>query len=640
MKLDKIGTESVEILKPEKAANTFVATGLGKSLEEINLKHDIGKDVGRNLGIWCCFPPYDYPRDFPLDSGLEKPQVLDSEVEAIAGKVYDIARKMFDGEGKSLGLKDINGWKRNLEHYDAQIRQQAGYAAEVIGTAKDNLAAKLEKTGLTTHRTDDLPGEFKKNDPLVDKVRKNEVGQIVERIQVKFIGSDGRQLLKKLASPKFGKYFDSKVDKIEIPSDYYDEIFSNNLIKEEISGLERQLEHAKQAGKADVAAGIQSRIDRFQKIEKSLLRSRVSSSEARQAVIYPKTYIARLFAKDIALSGLKQGALAGLVTAAVSTVENTKKVMDGEITPMEAFGDVAKKTAVAGGIGTGIGFISEAATLTMAGSSHALIRSIANMGIPAAIVSIGIDSFDAIVDYSRGTIDGKELAYDLGASTARVTGAIVGAKAGAAIGTALLPGAGTVVGATIGLTGGVVGTAVASHAYKTAVELGNSEQAQALLDKTKELATSTIEQVKQLETGEVVAMTAGAAVGGVAGYMAGTVVAAKAGAASGAVAGGKVGKIVGAAVGAATDKGIGMAATMVGESAGMVLGNAVGGAVGGVIGLAAAPVGAVAGAVGGAYVGLKGYRAARKFIDTPNKSETLQKAFNGFFAENKIPISV
>ena len=60
---------------------------------------------------------------------------------------------------------------------------------------------KMEKSGLTTYRADDLPGEFKKNDQLVDKVRKNAQGQIVERIQVKFVGGDGAQCLKKLASP-------------------------------------------------------------------------------------------------------------------------------------------------------------------------------------------------------------------------------------------------------------------------------------------------------------------------------------------------------------------------------------------------------------------------------------------------------
>ena len=593
MKLDKIGTESVEILK---SANTFVDIGREKALEGMELKHDIGKELADNLRRWGGFGWNPYPENQIGKIGT--PPYFPKYDFAKEINAYDIARKMFDGEGKSLGLKDINGWKRNLEYYDAQLRQQAGYAAEVIGTAKDNLAAQLEKTGLTTHRTDDLLGEFKKNDSLIDKVRKNEAGQIVERIQVKFIGSDGRQLLKKLASPKFGKYFDSKVDKIEIPSDYYDEIFSNNLIKEEISGLERQLEHAKQAGKTDVAAGIQSRIDRFQKIEKSLLRSRVSSSEARQAVIYPKTYIARLFAKDIALGGLKQGALAGLATAAVSTVENTKKVMDGEITPMEAFGDVAKKTAVAGGIGTGIGFISEAAALTMSGSSHTLIRSMANLGIPALIVTVGIDSFDAIIDYSRGTIDGKDLAYNLGHSTAKVTGAatgmalgtkvgiVAGGAVGAAVGTVITPGAGTLIGMKVGaeagavvgaVVGGLVGTAVASEAYKTMIEIGSSEQAKVLLDKTKELATSTINQLKQMDKAELVAGAAGAVIGTAAGVLAAPV--------------------IGAAVGAA------------GGAAGYVIGK-------------------------------KAYRAAQKFFDTPNKAEAVQKEFNDYFKKTGIPITV
>ena len=564
MRLDKLESESVEI---PKVTSGFVERGRGRALGEIDIKHDIGKDVGKNLCIWSGCLPYPYPRipyeryPFPEERYPDLydpyPSPFETEKELLK-KAYDVARKIYEGDAKLPGLKTINGWKRSIENYTGQLRQQAKHAAEVIGTAKDNILSKFEKTGLTTHQTKESPVEFQKNAPFVDKLRKNEDGQIVERIQVKFVGRNGEQLLKKLASPRFGKYFDKNVDKIEIPSDYYDEIFSKNLIRKELADLERQLEYAISVGNTDVASRIQSRISRFQKIQQSLLRSRVSSAEARQAVIYPKTYVARLFTKDITSGGLKQGDFAGVSSAAVSTVENVKNVMDGKITPMEAFGDVTKKTAIADGIGSGVGFISEASALAMLEPSHALIRAMAKIAIPAEIISVGIDSFDAIVDYSRGTIDGKELAYDLGASTVSVTGAIAGAKAGTAIGTALLPGAGTVAGALIGLTSGVVGTAVASQAYKTAVELGNSEQAKVLLEKTKELATSTIEDFRKLDTGEKIALVSGSVVGGIA----------------------------------------------------------------------------------GAYVGLKGYRAVRKLIDTPNKAEIVQKEFNDYFAKNGIPITV
>lgn len=49
---------------------------------------------------------------------------------------------------------------------------------------------------------------------------------------MKFVGKDGASCLSKLASKNYDKYFnEGKVDKIEIPKDYYDEIKSNNLIE-------------------------------------------------------------------------------------------------------------------------------------------------------------------------------------------------------------------------------------------------------------------------------------------------------------------------------------------------------------------------------------------------------------------------
>ena len=42
---------------------------------------------------------------------------------------------------------------------------------------------------------------------------------------MKFVGHDGESCLKKLTSKAFDKFFeDGKVDRIEIPADFYDEI--------------------------------------------------------------------------------------------------------------------------------------------------------------------------------------------------------------------------------------------------------------------------------------------------------------------------------------------------------------------------------------------------------------------------------
>ena len=73
------------------------------------------------------------------------------------------------------------------------------------------------------------------------------------------------------------------------------------------------------------------------------------------------------------------------------------------------------------------------------------------------------------------------------------------ALAGAAVGS-IIPGAGTavgfVVGGTASVVGGMVGTAVATGAYRSAVEVG-SAGAEVLADKAHDIASETVDAVKE-----------------------------------------------------------------------------------------------------------------------------------------------
>lgn len=199
--------------------------------------------------------------------------------------------------------------------------------------------------------------------------------------------------------------------------------------------------------------------------------------------------------------------IAASITAAVSTVDNVSKYMDGEITAQEAFIDIAKDTGAAGGIAYGTAFVSTAVSQAMSDSSQQLIKSLGKSGVPAAVISFGVQSYDSVIDYAEGTIDGKQLAYDLGESAVQVGGGIAGsALAGAAMGS-VVPGAGTVVGFGVGMVGGMVGCAVASEAYASAVEFGG-EHVDVLADKTQEMANRTVDLAREVvpdKVGNIVA---------------------------------------------------------------------------------------------------------------------------------------
>ena len=425
------------------------------------------------------------------------------EFTGVRANAMDTVKKLYYGidlsDGKSS--RSLCDWSRHdLLNYSQNVNQHAGFAAEVVGTAKENMAAKLKGTGVCTYRADDLPELFKKNDQFVDKVRINAQGEIIDKIQVKFVGENAKECLSKMMSKEYDKYFESgKVDKMEVPKDFYDEM--KQLIPDKIDGLERQLQSVKEKGETEAAQKIEAKIARCHKVDQMLEQSTVTKNEAIYAVKHPKRYAAKLLAKDTFLESHKEGigsaALAASLTAAVSTVDNVSKFMDGEITAQEAFVDVAKDTGTATGLAYGTAFVSTAVTHLMSESGHQLISSLGNAGVPATVISFGVQSYDSVMDYATGTIDGNQLAYDLGENAAEIGGGLVGtAVAGAVVGS-VVPGAGTLVGFGVGMVGGMVGCAVASEAYASAVKVG-AENVDVLSDKAKEMANHTIEIASEI----------------------------------------------------------------------------------------------------------------------------------------------
>lgn len=188
-------------------------------------------------------------------------------------------------------------------------------------------------------------------------------------------------------------------------------------------------------------------------------------------------------------TGIKSGLITAGITLTVSAVDNISAYIDGEISADEMIVDIVSETAAAGAIEYGSELISATVSNAMSKSSSALIRKVAGSSLPVAVVSFAVESYDSVSAYTRGEIDGGELAYDLGENAASIAGAMKGASIGAAIGSAVGP-VGTIAG---GLVGGVVGAVIATEVYATAVELGMqgaefiAEHAEGLMKDTVEL---------------------------------------------------------------------------------------------------------------------------------------------------------
>lgn len=442
-------------------------------------------------------------------------------VEAMPDAMKAI-KEMYEGIDESgnhkRGILEISKWDIHPEHKHACIKQHAGYAAEIISTTKENLIALREGTGVITQRADDRPDLFPKNDQYVDKIRVDaKTKEVLERIQTKFVGRNPEECLTKLMSKDFDKYFvEDKVDKVEIPKDYYNRV--EHLVKENIAELEKEIVNRKEIGDEKPLTELQAKLDRFKLVAKKIEKSTVTNFEAKLAVEHPKVYQKLIMANECSLVGLESGLGAAGLTAAVSTVDNIQKYLDGEITAKAAAKDIAKDTGVAGAVGYGTGFVTHAVAASMSGSSHQLIQAVGGSCAPAAVVSWGVQSFGVAMDFAQGDISTSELAYELGKNAADVAGGVAGGAAGGAIGAAagvkagaiagaavgsIIPGAGTAVGAGVGaavgggvgLVGSMVGCAIASEAYATAVECGG-EGAELMAAKAQELASNTVELAK------------------------------------------------------------------------------------------------------------------------------------------------
>ncbi|WP_078055518.1 hypothetical protein [Rappaport israeli] len=122
-------------------------------------------------------------------------------------------------------LKKIYTHKINPDFIKQNIKQQAGYAAETISTARRNAESEINGNGIFASRSEDISG-FGKNHNIVDIVETKN-GEIIARSQQKFV-TDTKALLRKIARGKgggktdFSRYLE--VDYLDVPSEQVEEM--------------------------------------------------------------------------------------------------------------------------------------------------------------------------------------------------------------------------------------------------------------------------------------------------------------------------------------------------------------------------------------------------------------------------------
>lgn len=367
-----------------------------------------------------------------------------------AGRQFVAAYSGLDaGQQLSKGLESIAASEVNPDYVCQNLRQQSGFSAEVLDTARTNAkniirgdASRAVRTDDLARRTDSRFGEIGgTNDQFYDQaVIRN--GRVVGASQFKFVGASPEAALDKLASKGYSKYVEAGV-KITVPADYYDGIKA--AAGEKIAGLESQRANALAKGNAARVQELDKRIEHFKKIRSTLRKSSVTNDEAMRARTNPLVTTAREVAGVSHQAGLKGAQIGGAIAGGISAVRNITAVISGE----KDFGDAAIDIVLDTGTGAVKGYVSNfgisAVSGVMKNSGSALMRSIAKTNLPAQVATAVLETGKTLMKFASGEIDGVECLEELGQKGAGMTASAMFGTMGLALGPV-----GVVAGSLIG----------------------------------------------------------------------------------------------------------------------------------------------------------------------------------------------
>lgn len=336
-------------------------------------------------------------------------EVVDRYGSAV--KEHFVAYSGVDNEaGKQLtkGLKDISQYKVNPENEYSNLKQQAGFSAEVKHVARKNAENIINKNGQRVVRTDDVG---RVNDQLYDHVTYDEHGNIIEQSQMKFVGHDSSSALQKLASKDYQKYLDNDVP-MDVPSEQYEGIKIEAEAK--AKSCYEQAERLKQDGKFDIAEKKIEEAKKYEKISKNIRKSTVSSDESMEARVNPEVSTAKDIVKLGHRAGLEQAKMGAAIGGGISIIRNCVACFNGDKEPEDAIKDVALDTGKAAAVSYGTAFTGSVIKGAMQNSKNAMLQNVSKTSLPAMLVTTTLEVGKTFKRYFSGEIDGVQCFEELG----------------------------------------------------------------------------------------------------------------------------------------------------------------------------------------------------------------------------------
>ena len=339
------------------------------------------------------------------------------------------------GTVASRSLKSVAQSKVNPNDSARNIKQQAGFSAEIKSAARANADRIINGDDTTrTTRTDDMSGQSDgrggsiggTNDQFYDVAEVDKNGVYVEGSgrQLKFVGNDAESCTKSLLQKDYDKYRKHEVA-LEVPSDFYDKIVKE--LDKRADHLKAQIEIAERKGNTELASKHKEQLERVEKTRNNLRKSNVTSKEAIEARKHPELSTAKDIARYAHQAGLEAAQKGALIGGGVSIVRNVIKLSNGDIKADVAVKNIVIDTAKGAVGGYVVGAGGAVLKGVMQNSTSSAVRSLSETQFPSATIGLvyGItkSAVTNFIKYKTGEITKKEMAKYFGKDA--VKGALV-----------------------------------------------------------------------------------------------------------------------------------------------------------------------------------------------------------------------
>lgn len=326
-----------------------------------------------------------------------------------------------NGTETTRSLKSISESKVSKEYKKTNIKQQAGFSAEVKSVAKGNADKIIMGEKKRVSRTDDVVRQTDNrgrniggtNDQLFDLVEVNPDGTIIEGTarQVKFVGGNAKSCAEVLLSKKYKKYRDSDVP-IEIPSDFYDKVQADYA--QRISKLDKQIQTAEAKGDTDLTTKLKNERNKIETTSKNLRKSNVKNKEAIFARKHPKLSTAASVVGVAHKAGVRQAGIGAVMSGSTSIIKNFVSCARGDIDPKDAAVEVVKETGKGAVYSYATAFSGTAIKGVMQNASSGYVRALSKTSLPTQMVSTTMNVGKVMKRYLSGEITGAQCIEQLG----------------------------------------------------------------------------------------------------------------------------------------------------------------------------------------------------------------------------------